>query len=182
MTVIAFNGTTVAADMRLTDGTRTISEDHRKLHRVQVGKCELILAYAGYVVDPLELYRWAIDYIMHRERTNRPAGNWVIGVFTQVEGELSPNVWMGYNDTENNWGYPERIHPTGNLFALGSGSAYALGAMSAGANPSEACAITANYEQGCNPHTSFYNFDNGGSRSLSQLIYKRDKDGNSKVY
>ena len=146
MTTIAWDGKTIAADSLVTESGQVMTPSTRKLYPLFDGMGQkYVLGWTG----PLHLMRLTIPRILTSETKGWPAFS---SRFLEFMRDIQKGeVDYGFTilrcspmrmDLMDYWmHYPELRVRTGDLHAIGTGSAYAIGAMMAGATAAEAVKI-----------------------------------------
>lgn len=132
MTTIAYKDGVLAADTLITCG------DHRDGYTEKVKRIGgVLLAAAGSAIQADRFFEWAQRGFHPADRpSDIPEDekcNWL-----RVESDGSLSVWAN----GSSW----KTKPMDGMYALGSGSEYALGAMAAGASPEEAVRIAMKFD------------------------------------
>lgn len=134
MTVIAWDGKTLAADKQL-----TIGEVKGKITKISRGKGGELLGAAGVSAICVDLVKWYNDGCVAR--------NFPKMYDDQLAYLLVITPWSGiylYYASE------DYVHLSDNdIFAIGSGADYAIGAMRAGADAVRAVEIASEFSTSC---------------------------------
>ena len=129
MTTIVCNREGMCADKRVTGGTMFKTS---KIHRVNGG----LIGYCGHIESALKFIEWRKNPDTKPEYEEK---NWEALELT-ADGRL---LWWGAGLIP--------IEIEDEYYAVGSGSGYALGAMSMGATLQQAIKIAATYDPGTGP-------------------------------
>ena len=129
MTTIAYDGKTIAADSRATIGNHISPGNHQKIHELAGGS---LYAFCGVVSDGLKMLAFLTDDLDEMP-TWKPGRTTAIivnkkGTLRIYEGT---GIWMIQKSK---------------LYAMGSGDAYAYGAMAAGATAAQAVKIASRFD------------------------------------
>lgn len=134
MTVIAWDGRTLAADKQMTSGMTKLAT--KKLHR----HGDFLLAFCGDASAGLETLQWFIDGAV---ASAYPPGN-------RVDGQGASLIAIGHDGKVLKYEkspYPFEVE--GKFCAFGCGDESAMVAMHCGKTAAEAVAITSIYNTGC---------------------------------
>ena len=134
MTVIAWDGKSIAADRRAERGR--VIEEHDKLFPGPNGST---ISFAGEAAKGLLLVEW---YCKGRKLKDWPKFQSTEDFITMIVAGKDGKVDVYYDE-------PIPVPFSNNFNAWGSGAPFAIGAMAAGATPLEACKIAGKHCVSC---------------------------------